>query len=109
MAEKRKNPGKKVRWTLHSRHLAAARERAQVRREIRAMTPEQFLQSLVDAGIFTPGFRLTAPYRRLLKEGYVYAPKGMQPHMLPLLKQLSLKLQREARRSRRQEAASRAS
>lgn len=31
--------------------------------EIEAMTPKELMQSLVDAGIYTPTFRLTRAYR----------------------------------------------
>ena len=72
-----------------------ARVLAQIRREIRAMTREQWLQSFVEAGIFTPTFRLTAQMRRLDKEGYVYGPRGERPPSLPFFKELSRQLQKE--------------
>jgi hypothetical protein len=94
----RKRPTK--RGSLRLKPLPEDKVFARMRKELRAMTPEQFLQSLVDTGIFTPRYRLRAPYRRLEKEGYVYAPKGMRPEWLTQLKQLSRQLQQEARRSR---------
>jgi hypothetical protein len=78
--------------------LPEAKALAQIRKQIWAMTREQWLQSFVDAGIFTPTFRLTAQMRRLDKEGYVYGPRGERPPSLPLFKELSKQLQKERAR-----------
>jgi hypothetical protein len=76
--------------------LSEPKSEEQLWKELRKMTRKEWLQLFVDAGIFTPTFRLTAQVQRLDREGYVYGPRGERPPSLPFFKQLSRELRREA-------------